>query len=426
MHHDALKRLISRALASGGRQVSASRVVWDVAGDCERPVYREVASRPDATPNKHIVVRPGRAHGLILELALRCKACSRCLRLRAGQWKARALREWEVAPRTWFGSLTIAPDHQHRFLEQARRKEALQGVDFDGLSELEQFRCRHREISRELTLWLKRLRKESEAPLRYLLVAEAHKSGAPHYHCLIHEVHPAFPVRQRALKQQWKLGFSDWKLVTDKAAAGYLCKYLSKDARARVRASVGYGGKDDLSPSLKSVNPKGIDHLPRSTILALPNSDVEGTAHGCASKGLSAAQSRQGVAHARLSTRARRRLAVGSREEVERQRLRRARERTRERVAAYRLREQQRDESIAHFIRCAQSIFAFSDGGIRAAEYRRTRSGARRVARTFDAEFLRDVEARPSHGKGVVSPQPAVVSVDRVDHGDFKTARDGA
>ena len=125
----------------------------------------------------------------------------------------------------------------------ARQRLVARAVDFDLLSISQQFQARHQAIGPELTLFLKRVRKESAAKLRYCLVAEAHKSGLPHYHLVVHET-GGQPVRHKTLQGQWKLGFSNWKLVdindSGKTAA-YVAKYLSKSALARVRASKHYG-----------------------------------------------------------------------------------------------------------------------------------------------------------------------------------------
>lgn len=124
---------------------------------------------------------------------------------------------------------------------RAEARLAKRGVRWAELSPAEQFQARHQEISRDLTTWLKRVRKQSGARLRYLLVAEAHKSGLPHYHALIHERRFSVPVTERVLRHQWNLGFSKFQLVEGSEAAWYVAKYLAKDARARVRASVRYG-----------------------------------------------------------------------------------------------------------------------------------------------------------------------------------------
>lgn len=154
--------------------------------------------------------------------------------------------------RTWFVTLTLRPDAHFKIASQARLRLAAQGEDFDRLDGATQFAERHREISREITLWLKRVRKESGVSLRYFLVAEAHKSGLPHYHAMVHEPCPDQPVRARTLSRQWTLGFSQCKLVAEgeeKRTASYVAKYLSKDAISRVRASQGYGQGIQNKPS---------------------------------------------------------------------------------------------------------------------------------------------------------------------------------
>ena len=53
------------------------------------------------------------------------------------------------------------------------------------------------ECARSVTLWLKRLRRSRSAgSVRYLLVAEAHKSGQPHFHVLLHEYGQPIPARE--------------------------------------------------------------------------------------------------------------------------------------------------------------------------------------------------------------------------------------
>lgn len=167
--------------------------------------------------------------------------CDCCRRLKAALWTARAEAEVTTGPRNWFGTLTLSPAMHYQIVTRCRVRLRSGGTDFDSLSESEQFAERMTEIGREVTLWLKRIRKESGATLKYLLVAEAHKSGLPHLHVLMHEQEGSVPVRYRTLSTQWKLGFSKFNLVDGKKAARYVCKYISKDAMARVRASLRYG-----------------------------------------------------------------------------------------------------------------------------------------------------------------------------------------
>jgi hypothetical protein len=182
--------------------------------------------------------------------------------------------ETATAARTWFVTLTLNPDEHSRAHYAACLRLARQARDFETLDAAEQFRERHNSISPWLTLWMKRVRKEAAtdhrqaarkaegcpatrgarcachpladfaAPFKYCLVAEAHKTGLPHYHLLISENDESRPLRSRHLKNQWRHGFSNVKLVAQedrKRTVSYVCKYLTKSALARVRASVGYG-----------------------------------------------------------------------------------------------------------------------------------------------------------------------------------------
>lgn len=167
--------------------------------------------------------------------------CDCCRRLKAALWTARAQSETTTGLRNWFGTLTLSPAAQHQIVSRCRRRLSRGGTDFDALSGSEQFAERMIEIGREITLYIKRVRKESGAHLRYLLVAEAHRSGDPHLHMLIHEAEDSSPVRYRTLSTQWKLGFTKFNLVEGAKAARYICKYISKSAQARVRASLHYG-----------------------------------------------------------------------------------------------------------------------------------------------------------------------------------------
>lgn len=102
----------------------------------------------------------------------------------------------------------------------------------------EQERGRFAVIAEELQRFLKRIRKNSKAELRYICVQELHKSGNPHYHLLIHEVEGT--LTKAVLQAAWRYGFSQAKLA-DPRTAIYVCKYLTKGEGARVRASLSYG-----------------------------------------------------------------------------------------------------------------------------------------------------------------------------------------
>lgn len=268
-----LVRIVGNALQNGAVRHSLMRSEWNVAGDCLAPKQFTLLARPSpqerviATTifddvgmsltggarmrhtvtaayrysSKHIVVKRGGAFPLELEMWTRCRKCEKCLRSRSRMWRARVLAEVRQWPRTWFGTITIRPDDHFWFWMKARERLRGRAVEIDAMTPEEQFIVRHHEISKALTKMLKRVRKNTGAPIRYLIVCESHKSGLPHYHALVHECSTMLPVRHKQLAAEWPHGFTKWKLVHDHAEATYLCKYISKDARARVRASIRYG-----------------------------------------------------------------------------------------------------------------------------------------------------------------------------------------
>lgn len=240
--HAEVLRLARDALRAGAERAGPITVSWSLVGQtgCHSPHVTEVRARPSRTnDDKWIVVGRGRAAPVYVYIETPCRRCEACLRHRARLWTARGLSEGRAASRTWLGTLTLSPDAQYVALAAAR--SAYKGGDFDELPPDHQLRLRDRQIAPEIQKFLKRVRAQSRAPLRYLCVCEAHQSGAPHYHVLVHEGHPDHPVRKAILKSQWRLGFSDWRLVADDAQIAYTCKYIAKSMGARVRASIDYG-----------------------------------------------------------------------------------------------------------------------------------------------------------------------------------------
>lgn len=276
---ERMRSVILRALSGGAAWTGRTTLRWNVGGDCEAPVTRELHSRPSPAQDfwMHPKVRKHlRDHGIqnhdgaqlvgaimgvglssrtitvsrdmptpfVLTMEVRCRKCSRCLRRRRRMWAQRATLETRASVRTWFGTLTLRPEEHTKVLYAARQRMTRQGIDYERLQPGEQFSLMHFEISKMLTKYLKRVRKNAGgAPLRFLMVAEAHESGLPHYHMLIHEKDPLRPVRKTVLDDAYHAGFCKWRLVPalDPRAASYACKYLAKDNRARVRASLSYG-----------------------------------------------------------------------------------------------------------------------------------------------------------------------------------------
>lgn len=210
-----------------------------------------------------MVAEPAEQKSATLTIAAPCRKCDRCLAYRAWKWSQRAqseLIQHQIAGhRSWLVTLTCRPDVHHRHLAEARLAHDLQDgfvvnqqtgeyepiPTWEQLSPEQQWVRRCAPLQAEVTKYLKRVRKETGAQFRYLLVTEVHLGGGanhgePHLHLLMHET-STDPLRERALRHQWPHGISEAKLVTTVEGGTYICKYLSKDARARVRASARYG-----------------------------------------------------------------------------------------------------------------------------------------------------------------------------------------
>lgn len=150
------------------------------------------------------------------------------------------MNETNISPRTWFGTVTLSYGSHELIANRVRVRLRDNGIDFESLPEDEQFSERVAEIGKELTKFFKRVRKNSGATMRYMLVSEKHKSGLPHFHMLVHECKEV-QITKRELHAAWTLGFTTWKLVKDKNAASYVTKYISKASDNKIRASLGYG-----------------------------------------------------------------------------------------------------------------------------------------------------------------------------------------
>ena len=235
-------------MTRGGRRLSLTIFEWSVAGSCQSPVTREFFARKDREPRKRDNPwAPGDDAPLTLIMHLRCRRCQDCMRLRRRDWYLRAGIELSRASRTWFGTLTLNPEATFRCEVLARRRLLSGGTVWESLTPEDRYGETCQEIGRELTLYLKRLRKHSGAGLKYFACFEKHRSGFPHLHMLVHEYPPA-ELKKRHLDFQWKLGFSHWRLVPDgggQSAARYVAKYITKDG-GRVRSSVRYGKPENV------------------------------------------------------------------------------------------------------------------------------------------------------------------------------------
>lgn len=276
---EAAARLNRKALFGGGGTRSGPlSTTWDISGNgklrCLTPCKTEL--RFNQPLDDYIVgLAPDRTPQYI-DLSTRCRKCANCLRLRGIHWSTRMTLECELAARTWFGTITLAPAYHDLIMWRAIRRNGFGGAGWDRLSNDERFAERHKEISRELTKAVKRLRQYSRGPLRLVIVCEAHQSGLPHYHALVHETRLGAGVHERELRRAFPMGFSQWKLVEHGGkAAGYVSKYLKKSLLARVRASSDYGSLDRVATDAPwKSDPSNALNVPSQTKSDVPQQAV--------------------------------------------------------------------------------------------------------------------------------------------------------
>lgn len=254
----------AKALAGGGRVTGSGRVRWDISCRCER--------RVDVSLSASDIDLLNRNRFIWVEMTVRCRKCPNCLKVRSWEWAARARAELAVWPRSYLVTLTLSPEEQYRAICEATAELISESVDPSTISKEEYFAYRCKAIGVWITLYLKRVRRELGVALRYVLVAEAHKSGDPHFHMLVHECQRAKPDAWDTycvLKSQWPHGHSSVNGITpgDLRAARYVCKYLSKSALARVRASARYGRGVAEGPA-EPATPEG--GLSSADLLILP------------------------------------------------------------------------------------------------------------------------------------------------------------
>ena len=242
--HGSARRLALKALQGGAEQVSPGHLRWDVSGLCRSPGSREVYERgyrPD-----------GRRENYWIELTIPCRKCPECLRFRAAHWRSAAMIEVGRHPATFFGTITQRPENHYRDLLAIMAACHEDRVSFTDLSPEQVFKERLRVISPKITAYQKRVRKQVHVHtgLRFFWVAEQHRSGLPHMHCLVH-LWPFQPATEwdayptyAALRAHWHegdvLSFSGVARDNPREVF-YICKYLAKQSLARVRTSLRYG-----------------------------------------------------------------------------------------------------------------------------------------------------------------------------------------
>lgn len=220
---------------------------FNFAGDCALPVEMFTRGLPDEIL-VHLKLESDSA--LVSTLHVRCRKCEPCLTHRARIWAARAAEELKVSERSWFGTLTLSPIRlmQEQMLAEAKLLHG--GWPIAEITSENLFQEIVKAVRPELQKFLKRIRKNSGAKVRYLIIAEPHdgdettpeRRGMPHWHLFVHETRGS--VTKRILESGWRYGFSHWRLVSqdDHLVPWYVCKYLTKcSTYSRILNSEQYG-----------------------------------------------------------------------------------------------------------------------------------------------------------------------------------------
>lgn len=198
---------------------------------------------PRSTSPSHLRYRCASPHAVWWPAAsdlirVRCRRCKGCLAVRETRWVMAAAREQVRATQTLFITLTFRP------------RERLQvHSDATALHQISPRATQAQRLARAagfaVTRYIKRLRKAG-FEFRYLIVAEPHRDGFPHFHGLLFGndldgLSVRDPVTNKYSLAHWDEGFSQVATVKDARALKYVCKYLSKENYARVRASKFFG-----------------------------------------------------------------------------------------------------------------------------------------------------------------------------------------
>lgn len=213
--------------------------------------------------------------GRLARYKVRCRKCGPCRRAMRNYWGYAAMQQTLLSAaeggRTWFGTLTLAPEMQVELLLRARKRSKVPDAEWWQVADCEErYRRVCDEFLREVQKYWKRLRNDGHV-FKYLAVFEPHKSGKPHCHFLLHELQGDH-ILKRELRDRWPNGFIAATLVGGRAAkspdpakaAWYAVKYLSKCNQSRVRAS------HDYRPSMRA-KPHSCAKSQRENVEGAPN-----------------------------------------------------------------------------------------------------------------------------------------------------------
>lgn len=218
----------AKAVASG-HALPYSRYAWQDMRKpfCDSPVPVAFSKR-------------GKEAGAPVEINMLapCRKCARCLLFRQMKWRQRCinelLRTHYSGRRTWWITLTFAPEHLAGIMMEARLANHGK-VDTRAID---------RAAYKHVQGYLDRVRKASKGAFRYFCVYErGEEHGRSHYHVLLHEK-SGNPVLKRTLENRWRSHVHARLVHVSGRSSGlatYITKYATKAVEIRPRASLRYG-----------------------------------------------------------------------------------------------------------------------------------------------------------------------------------------
>ena len=244
------------ALQSGkGRLLTPTYATVDYSGWCEAAIVMDQAGYGHFRIGPKGV--PVWESMRTLSMLVRCRKCGGCQKERRHMWAARAASEWTNSTRTWFVTLTLRPSDHYKLQAEVAVACRNEGYELDSLKPADRLNRLLEGYKREMDLYLKRLRKgrvdKGWKPIQFrvLWVPEPHKSGAIHFHMLLHEISPEMALPKARVEFAWGHGFVKSKLVKSRKMVKYVTKYLGKHHfDGRLRASQKYG-RIELDPAEK-------------------------------------------------------------------------------------------------------------------------------------------------------------------------------
>lgn len=259
------ERIHTRARVSGCIPDENKDIVWKMAGNCTAPAKISTKSQ-EVYYNGKLNMLPR-----WVTLVVRCRKCVQCRLTRSWVWSDRAALEAAKGGRVWWCTFTLKPELQYIAELQAIEQAKNEGDEFWRLDARKQFALRTKYCRIHLSKMFWRMRKglrtgyfnknivdiggkaqaEIIPPLnfRYMVVAEPHQSGNPHFHALIYEQGPT-QIKSNWLNHYASItGHSSFELARSPVKCSrYITGYLSKSPISIISASLGFG---------KTQKPKG-------------------------------------------------------------------------------------------------------------------------------------------------------------------------